>query len=80
MKDMRVEAKLLTCQLLSDEPPEFTMFPVIKTYPLTLLFHAPQLPASQIASLYATNYHLAVLTMKTFLQFIAHLIPAPHYH
>ena len=46
----------------------------------TLLLCAPQLPTSQITSLYAADYHLAVLMMKTFLQFIAHLIPAPDYH
>ena len=76
----RVEVKLLTCPLLSEELPEFTMFPVMKTFPLTLLLNTPQLPGNQIASLYATVYHLAVLMMKTFLQFIVHLTPAPHYH
>ena len=80
MKDMRVEVKLLTCPLLYEELPGFIMFPPMKTSPLTLLLHAPQLPASSITSLYATIYHLAVLTMKTLLQFITHLQPAPYYH
>ena len=43
---------------------------------LTLLLHAPQLPASQTASLFTTIYHLAVLMTKEFLQFRT----APHYH
>ena len=40
-----------------------------ETSPSTILLCTPQLPTSQIASLYATTYHLAVLMMKTFLQF-----------
>ena len=32
----------------------------------------PQLPTSQITSLYNADYHSAVLMMKTFLQFIVH--------
>ena len=64
MKDMRVEVQLLTCPFLSDKLPKFTMFPAMKTFPSTLLLHTPQLPASQIASLYTTDYHLAVLTMN----------------
>ena len=77
---MRVEVKLLTCPLLLDALPEFTMYPAMKTSHLTLLLHVPQLPASHITSLYTTVYHLAVLMMKTFLQFIVHLPPAPQYH
>ena len=80
MKDNRVDMKLLTCLLPSDEPPEFTTFPGMKKSPSTLLLHVEQLPASQITNLYATSYHLAVLMMKTSLQFIAHLTLAPHYH
>ena len=79
MKDIRVEARPLTFPLLSEELSEFT-FPAMKTSLLTLLLHVPQLPASQIASLYATDYHLAVLMTKKFLQFMAHLTPAPHHH
>ena len=71
MKDMRVEVKLLTYPLLSDELPGFTMFSAKKTSPSTLLLHAPQLPASQIASLYAAVYPVADLMTKT---------TAPHYH
>ena len=80
MKDMRVEVTLLTYPLLYEELPEFITFPAIKTSPLTLLLHTPQLPASQITSLYATIYHLAVLMMKTLLQFIMYLLAAPYYH
>ena len=76
MKDMRVEVKLLICPLLYDKCLEFTMFPTMKTSPLTLLLHVPQWPASQTASLFTTVYHVAVLTMKTSLQFTT----APHYH
>ena len=77
---MKVEVKPLSYLLLSDALPGFTTFPVMKTSPLTLLLHAPQLLASQIVSLHAATYHLAVLMMMTSFQFIAHLIPAPHYH
>ena len=80
MKDMKVEVKLLTYPLLSKELSEFTTFLVMRTSPSTLLLHAPQLPASQIASLCTSAYHSAVLTMKTFLQFIVHPTQAPHYH
>ena len=59
MKDMRVEVKISTYPLLSDELPESTMFPVMTTSPLTLLLHAAQLPASHIISLYDASYHSA---------------------
>ena len=65
--------------LLSKELREFIPFPVTNTFPLTLLPQAPQLPASQITSLYAAGYHSVALTMKRVLQFIFHLITAPYH-
>ena len=59
MKDMRVEVKLLTCPLLYEELPEFIVFPVMKTSPLTLLLHVPQLHTSQTTSQCTATYHLA---------------------
>ena len=80
MKDMRVEVKISTYPLLSDELPESTMFQVMKTYPSNLLLHTPQLPASHITSLYTARYHLVTLTMKKVLQFTSHLITTPYSH
>ena len=37
MKDMRVDVKILTYPLLSEELPESTMFLVMRTFPLILL-------------------------------------------
>ena len=64
MKDMRVEVKISTYPLLSDELPESTMFPVMDTFPLILLLHAAQLPASHLTSLYIVSYHSVALMMK----------------
>ena len=72
MKDMRVEVKISTYPLLSDEHPESTMFPVMKTSPMTLLLHAPQLRVSHIVSLYTASYHSVAQTMKKVLQFTLH--------
>ena len=76
---MRVGVKPLTCPLLYEELPEFFTFQVMKTSPLTLLPHAPQLPVSHIKSLYAAGYHSVALTMKNVPQFTFHLITAPYY-
>ena len=46
MKDMRVEVKISTYLLLSDELPGSTMFPVMRTSPSNLLPHTPPLPPS----------------------------------
>ena len=64
MKDMLVEVKLLTSPLLSDGLLELTTFPSDENIFFALLLHAPQLPASQIASLYMADYHSAVLMTK----------------
>ena len=83
MKDMRVEVKISTYSLLSDELPESTMFLVMKTSPSTLLPHTPQLPASHIASLCTTRYyqvHSVALMMKKVPQFTFHLITTPYHH
>ena len=77
MKDMTVEVKFSSYPLLSDELPESTMFPVMRTSPLNLLPHVPQLPASHTASLYAAGYHSVALTTKKGLQLTFHLITAP---
>ena len=61
MKDMRVEVKITTYPLLSDELPESTMFSVMRTSPLNFLPHVPQLPASHITSLYTAGYHSVAL-------------------
>ena len=45
-KDMRVEVKVSTYQLLAEVLPKPTMFPVMTASPLTLLLHTAQLPAS----------------------------------
>ena len=80
MKDMRVEVKISTYPLLSDRLPESTMFPVMWTSPLTLLHHAPQLPANHAASLSATSYHSIALMTKKVPQLTFHLLTAPHHH
>ena len=72
MKDMRVEVKISPYPLLSDELPESTMFPVMKTSPMTLLLHAPQQPVSHITSLCAASYHSVVLMMKKVWQITLH--------
>ena len=77
---MRVEVRISTYPLLSDELPESTMFPVMKTSHSNLLPHAPQLPDGHIASLYTTGYHSVALTTKNDLQFRLHLITAPYHH
>ena len=79
MEDMRVEVNLLTFPLLSEEHPEFTMFPAVTTSPLILLLHIPQPPASQITSMYNANCHLVVLIMMIVQQFPVHLITALHF-
>ena len=56
MKDMRVAVKILTFPLLSDEPPESTMSPVMTTSPLTLPPHAAWVPASHATKLYDAGY------------------------
>ena len=43
-------------------------------------FHAPQLPASHITSLYATSYHSVALMKKKVLQLTLHLITMSYYH
>ena len=48
MKNMRVEVTVLTYQLLSNVLQKSTMFPVMTTFPLILLLHTAQLPASHI--------------------------------
>ena len=63
-----------------EELPKFITFPATTAVPSTLWLHPSQLPASQTTNLCTATYHLAVLTMKTILQFIVHLTPAPHYH
>ena len=80
MKDMRVEMKISIYPLLSDELPESTMFPAMKTSPLTRLLHAAQLPASHIASPYGASYHSVALMMKDIVQLTFHLITAPCHH
>ena len=72
MKDMRVEVKITTNPLLSDELPESTMFTVMTASPLTLLHHTAQLPASHITSLYDASYHSVALMMKKVLQLTLH--------
>ena len=79
MKDMRVEVKISTYPLLSDELPESAMFPVMKTSPITLLLHTPQLPVSHITSLYTASYHSVALMMKEVPQLTLHWITV-HYH
>ena len=79
-KDMRVEVKISTYQLLSDVFPGSTMFPVMTTSPLIPLCHAAQLPASHIASLYDASYHSVPLTMKKVPQLTLDLLSAQHHH
>ena len=43
--------KILTFPLFSEEPPESTMFLVMKTSPLIQQHHAAQVPASYITNL-----------------------------
>ena len=50
MKVMRVEVKILTYPLLSDVLLEYTMFPVMTTFPLTQSLHTVGVPASHITS------------------------------
>ena len=52
---MRVVVKILTYPLLSDEPPEYTMFLVMRTYPLIQQHHAAQVPTSHVTNLYDVN-------------------------
>ena len=63
-KDMRVAVKISTFPLLSDKCPEFTMFPVMRTFPSILPLHIPQLHTSQATNLYAVTYHSAVLMRR----------------
>ena len=60
MKDMRVAAKASAFPILSDETVEFTTFPAIRTVPLTLPLHVPQLHITQAANPYAATYCSAV--------------------
>ena len=65
--------KISAYPLLSHEPPESTMFSVMKTSPMTLLLlHVPQLPVSHIASLYMAGYYSVALMMKKVLQLTLH--------
>ena len=80
MKDTRVEVKISTYPLLSDEIPESTMFPVMTTSPLIPLLQAAQLPVNHIASLYDAGYHSVPLMMKKVLQWTFHLLTTPHHH
>ena len=80
MKDMRAEVKISTYPLLSDEIPESTVFPVMRTSPSNLLPHAPQLPASHIANLYTAGYHSVALTMKKIPQLTFHPMTLPYHH
>ena len=55
MKDTRVVAKILTYPLLSEEPPESTMFLVIRTSPLIHQYYTAWVLASHTANLYDAN-------------------------
>ena len=79
MKDMRVEVKVSTYQLLSDVLLKSTMFPVMTTSPLILLLHAAQLPTSHVASLYVASFHSVALMMKKVPQLTFHLLTALHH-
>ena len=70
-------SKNVNIPLLSEDLPESTMFPSIRTFPFTLLHHAPQIPTSHATSLYATGYHSVALMMKKVLQLTFHLLTAP---
>ena len=80
MKDMRVEMKISTYPLLSDELPESTMFSVMTASPLIPQLHTAQLPASHITSLYDAGYHSVPLMIKKILQLTFHLLTAMHHH
>ena len=64
---MRVEVKISIYQLLLDVLPEYTMYPMMTTSPLTPPLHAAWVPASHAANLYDAGYPSVVLMMKTFL-------------
>ena len=80
MKDLRVEVKISTYPLLSQELPESTMFPVMRTSPSTLLHHAPQPPASHATSLSAASYHSVALMIKKVMWLTFHYITVPYHH
>ena len=73
---MRVGVKILTFPLLSDEPLESTMSPVMTTSPLTLPCYAVQVLASHAENLYDAGYPSVALMMKTVLQLTFHHLPA----
>ena len=75
---MRVAANVLAIPLLSDEYPESTMFPAVRTSPSTLPLHIPQLQTSQVTKPYAATYCLAVLMRRALQQLAAHLMPTLH--
>ena len=52
---MRVVVKILTYPLLSEEPPESTIFLVMKTSPSIQQHHAACIPASHMANLYSID-------------------------
>ena len=80
MKVIRVEVKISTYPLLSDILLEYTMFPAMKTFPLTWSLTAAWVPASHIASLFEFGYPSIPLMMKTVLQMTFHLLAAPCHH
>ena len=80
MKDMRVEVKISTCPLLSDELRESTMFPVTNTSPLIPLLHTAQPPASHIASLFDAGYNSVPLVIKKVPWLTFHLLTALYHY
>ena len=70
----------LTYPLLSDILPEYIMFPVMTTSPLTLPPHVAQVPASHSTNLYDASYPSAPLMMKTVHQLTFHLLTALCHH
>ena len=65
MEDEGVAMKILTYPLLSEEPPESTMFLVMKTSPLIQQHHAACIPASQTVNLYGIKSPSVPLMMRT---------------
>ena len=76
---MRVEVKILTYPLPSDVLPESTMYPVMKTPPLTPPLHTAWVPASHTTNLYDTGYPSVALMMKTVPQLTFLHLPAQHH-
>ena len=54
-KDMRVVVKISTYPLLSEEPPESTMFLVMKTSPLIQQHHTACIPVAHVTNLYSID-------------------------